>query len=173
MKKQLFLTTTILILLTVIFSTLYITTKNQTALTIAVSIGTTAYHFVMRLFIGLCLGKWLKLKKENWWFKEKRFEKKLYKFLKVKKWKNKLPTYNPDTFDIKKKSFSDIVSATCYSELGHEVMAALSFLPLLLVFPFGEITVFAITSTLGAIFDLLFAIIQRYNRPRLLKCLHG
>ena len=50
-------------------------------------------------------------------------------------------------------------------------MAVLSFPPMLLAVPFGAIEVFALTSILGCILDLLFVIIQRYNRPRLLRAL--
>jgi glycosyl-4,4'-diaponeurosporenoate acyltransferase len=34
---------------------------------------------------------------------------------------------------------------------------------------FGAFWVFLITSVLSALMDLLFAIMQRYNRPRILK----
>jgi len=173
MTKKLFAFTFLLLFITTICSILYGASGNTTYLSFAVSFGTTAYHFIMRLFVGLTFGKVLKLSPSSWWFREKFFEKKLYKILQVKKWKDKLPTYNPATFNIKTRSFADIINATCYSEILHELMALLSFAPLLLIIPFGSVTVFVVTSTIGAAFDMLFVIIQRYNRPRLLKCLRG
>ena len=34
------------------------------------------------------------------WYQVSDFEMKLYQKMKVKKWKNKMPTFNEDTFDI-------------------------------------------------------------------------
>ena len=47
-----------------------------------------------------------------------------------------------------------------------------SFLPLLMVPLFGEFWVFFITSLLSALFDSLFVIAQRYNRPRMERLAH-
>lgn len=73
-----------------------------------------------------------------------------------KKWKGKIPTYNEDLFSIEKRTF-------------HEINAVLSFLPLLTTGVFGSFMVFLITSVLAACFDLMFVIVQRYNRPLLVK----
>lgn len=45
----------------------------------------------------------------------------------------------------------------------------LSFVPLIAVRWFGSFYVFLITSIGGAMFDLVFVIIQRYNRARIIK----
>lgn len=45
----------------------------------------------------------------------------------------------------------------------------MSFLPLLAAIPFGSFWVFFLTSLGGALFDLSLAILQRYNRPRVLR----
>ncbi|MFR7829957.1 MAG: hypothetical protein ACLU3F_00175 [Blautia wexlerae] len=57
----------------------------------------------------------------------------------------------------------------CQAELSHEVIVIFSFLPLLTVPAFGAFWVFLITSVLSAMMDLSFAIMQRYNRPRIMK----
>ena len=59
----------------------------------------------------------------------------------------------------------------CQAEIVHEVIVVLSFLPLLAAIPFGAFPVFLITSLLAAMYDLTFVIMQRYNRPRILKYL--
>lgn len=74
-----------------------------------------------------------------------------------------------ETFSVEKRSLDEIVQATCQSEITHEVIAVLSFLPLLASLKFDSFMVFFITSLLAACFDLSFVIIQRYNRPRLVK----
>ena len=51
----------------------------------------------------------------------------------------------------------------------HEIIIVLSFLPVGLAFWFRPAGVFLATSFLSALVDSLFVIMQRYNRPRLLK----
>ena len=51
----------------------------------------------------------------------------------------------------------------------HETIAVLSFLPLVAVYWFGNFSVFLITSVLSALIDLMFVIMQRYNRPRVVR----
>ena len=58
-----------------------------------------------------------------------------------------------------------------YSELVHSFIVLFSFLPLLLAIPFGEFPVFVITSFLAAGIDCVFLLLQRYNRPRILRLL--
>ena len=67
------------------------------------------------------------------WFRENSFENKLYKLLRVRKWKKYVPTYDPDTFDVSKNMGKEIVGATCQAEIVHEVIMALSLLPIALI----------------------------------------
>ena len=106
---------------------------------------------------------------ENVWFREKRFEKKLYKLLRVHVWKKHIPTFNPDTFDINKRSLKEIVGATCQSEIVHEIIMLLCFLPVVLIPFLGGEAIILITSFLSMLIDSIFVIIQRYNRPKLIK----
>ncbi len=150
---------------------LYCFVENTVILSITITIGVFAYHFVMRLIVGLSVNAILKNKIDcdHWWFRQKHFEIGLYSFLKVKKWKKYMPTFSRDTFDIKKHSLEEIVQATCQSEIIHEIIILLSFLPILLSIFYGVIAVFLCTSIIAAVFDSLFVIMQRFNRPRLLK----
>jgi hypothetical protein len=70
---------------------------------------------------------------------------------------------------MKGKSFDEIAQAMCQAEIVHEIIIPLSFIPLAVIPRFGSAAVFIITSILAACFDLLFVIIQRFNRPRILK----
>ena len=58
--------------------------------------------------------------------------------------------------------------ATCQSELVHETIMLLSFVPLLAIGRYGAAAVFIITSAAAALFDSLFVVVQRFNRFRLL-----
>lgn len=145
--------------------------KNDVLLSLTITVGVFAYHFLMRLAVGIITNAIMKNKAnyQAWWFKEKSFEQKLYKLIRVKKWKKYMPTYSPDTFDVKKHSLDEIVSATCQSEVVHEVIIILSYLPILLCIPFGTLGVFIATSVFASLIDLVFVIMQRFNRPRLIK----
>ena len=145
--------------------------ENDTLLSITITVGVFAYHFIMRLAVGIILNAILKNKVNYnaYWFREKSFEAKLYAFLRVKKWKKYMPTFAPETFNVKERTLEEIASTTCQSEIIHEVIMVLSYLPIFLAIPFGTIGVFIATSILASFVDAIFVIMQRFNRPRLVK----
>ena len=67
------------------------------------------------------------------WFCPRFFEADLYRLLNVKGWKDHLPTYDPQTFSPELHSWDEIAQATCQSELVHETIMVLSFVPVLLL----------------------------------------
>lgn len=142
---------------------------NNIALALTITLGTIAYHFLMRILVGTLTNAIFKnnVDYNAFWFKPRKFEKKLYKLLRVRKWTRKIPTYSPDTFNTKKHSWEEIAKATAQAEIVHEVIILFSFLPLLLIIPFGTPLVFVLTSVASALFDLIFVIVQRYNRPKI------
>ena len=103
------------------------------------------------------------------WFREKRFEKKLYNLFRVRKWKNYIPTYSPDTFDTNQKTLKEIVGATFQAEIVHEVIMVLSLLPITVIPVLGGAAAVIITSFLSMLIDSVFVILQRYNRPKLVR----
>ena len=136
-----------------------------------ISFGTTAYHFVMRLAVGYFLPKLTNYDFDyhHPWFQPRKWEPAFYKKLQVRKWKGKIPTYAPGQFSLKDQSLYRVIQNMCGAELVHEIIMILSFLPLLAVSIWGEFRVFLITSLLAALFDSIFVIAQRYNRPRLVR----
>ena len=55
------------------------------------------------------------------------------------------------------------------AELVHRIIAVLSFAPLLLIIPYGAPAVFIVTSIFACLVDLRYVIVQRYNRPRVIR----
>lgn len=163
------------VLITVIFAVLYRKLQSDMILTLAITFGTISYHFVMRLLVGTVINRLLKNRVDygKRWFRVYAFEEKVYKKLKVKKWKRKIGTYDPSCFDSKIHSWDEIAQAMCQAELVHELIIVLSFLPVFAAIPFGALPVFVVTSLLSACFDAMFVIIQRYNRPRILRLLQA
>ena len=148
--------------------------KRRWLMPYTITAGTFLYHFAMRLAVGYGINTVFKNEMDytKKWFKQKPFEEKLFKLLKVKKFKRFAPTYSPETFDINKKSTEQIIKATCQAEIVHEIIILLSFLPIIASVWLGDFWVFLITSFLSALFDGWFVILQRYNRPRLIKLLY-
>lgn len=171
MKKKMISMTLISLLGLLIAGAVYYFTKSQILFSATITFGTMLYHFSMRLAVGYLVDARYhnRIDYTKKWFEERAFERKLYKMLRVKKWKKRLPTYNPQDFDIKSRSVTEIVQVTCQSEIVHEVNMVLSFIPVIFSIWFGTFGVFLLTSILAFIFDSLFVIMQRFNRPRLIR----
>ncbi|MBE6958472.1 MAG: hypothetical protein E7447_04910 [Ruminococcaceae bacterium] len=159
------------ITITVVFLIIYQIKPLGVFYTIVITAGTVSYHFWMRLLVGGLFNKLMHNKADynQKWFRVGKTEQKLYRFLKVKKWKKHFPTYDPSAFDKRKHSWCEIAQAMCQAELVHETIIILSFLPILASIWFGSVCVFVLTSLLSALFDAIFVVIQRYNRPRVLN----
>lgn len=140
-------------------------------LTLAITCGTITYHLGMRLLVGLLYNFGMRNRADytKKWYQIHSWENKLYQFLHVKAWKDKMPTYNPEWYSIKKHTWNEIAQVMCQAELVHETNMVLSFLPLIAAKWFGAFSVFFITSAGGALLDCVFVIMQRYNRARIVK----
>ncbi len=171
MRKLMHILTVAFVLLTVVFYAVYFFTESIAAYSVFVTFFTFSYHFLMRLTVGFFTGfiPDKLLNPENKWFSPKKSEKKIYKVLKVKKWKGSVPAYYPDAFDVEKHSLKEISVTMCGAELTHEIIVLFSFVPVLFSLKFGVPVVFIITSVLAAMTDSVFIIVQRYNRPRILR----
>ena len=169
MKKS----TIILLIITVIIICIYIAFEIDLFKALAITFAITFYHFAMRLLVGYIYQ--VKLNNNvSWkskWFYVSEKEMYLYKIINVKSWKKFIPTYDSSSFDVKTKSFEQIVMAMCQAELVHETIMVFSFLPIIASIWFGSIGVFIITSIISALIDFIFVILQRYNRPRVIKLL--
>lgn len=171
MAKTMKLTAAISLILTVLCCLLYHLMDSKILLAVAITSGTIAYHFNIRLLVGGLFDAIMKNKADHTkkWFRVSEAEMRLYERLKVKKWKGKMPTYDIDAFDTSKHSWDEIVQSMCQSELVHETNVILSFLPVAASVWFGSFWVFLITSLLSAVFDLMFVFMQRFNRSRILR----
>ena len=171
MKKIIKNITIISFILTLLFSAVYFHTENSASLSLAITMGTTLYHFAMRLAVGFFYDRIMNNKADlsRWWYQPKGFEKRIYNWLNVKNWKGIMPSYEPELFDPQKHTWNEIAQAMCQAELVHETIILLSFVPILFAKLFGALPVFVITSLLAAAFDMIFVIMQRYNRPRVIK----
>ena len=154
---------------TIMFGVLTVIFAVLSMKALAITCGTFFYHFAMRLVVGAVIPN--RFDPEHVWFRQRIFERRVYKFLKLRRWKGKMPTYDPRLFSPQHYTPTEIARNMCQAEIVHEVIILLSFLPLLFSFVWGEFWVFFATSAAAATIDLVFVMLQRYNRPRLLKIL--
>ena len=78
------------------------------------------YQFGLRLEFGKITDKKKdKFKNDSFIFKKRKFEDKLYEMLKVKKWKKRALTYDPEAFDITKNTKEQVLQTMLKSELDH------------------------------------------------------
>lgn len=146
--------------------------KNEFILWIGISAFTIMYHFWVRIIMGnvsKIFKKHISYKQK--WFKERKFEKGLYKKLHVKNWKDKALTYNPESFSLEKHSLEEIANTMAKSELDHWINELISISTIFFSIIWGEFWIFLITAIAAMIFDSQFIIIQRYNRPRIVNLL--
>lgn len=171
MKKTMCVISVGSVLLCAVCSVLYGFLGAGVFYSLAITFGTIAYHFLMRLTVGYIFNITMKNKADysKRWFQCRPWEMRLYNKLGVKRWKNKLPTFEPEVFDYNLHSWEEIAQAMCQAELVHGVIVVLSFAPIVFSVWFRAFWVFLITSIFAAAFDLTFVIIQRYNRPRIIK----
>lgn len=167
MKSIAAVTTVVTLVLLLIYQKL----PHPTVLSAAISFGTTAYHFVMRLAVGYIVPSvtGYNFNYRRPWFLPRKWEAHFYKKLNLKHWKGNLPTYAPSQFSLEENSMERVIQNMCGAEVVHEIIMVLSFLPLLTVPVFGSFPVFLITSTLAALYDSIFVMAQRFNRPRLVR----
>ena len=174
MKKKMIVLALLFLTGLLAFGIAYYFVRKNVLLTFAITFGTCFYHFGMRLVVGHGIDAIFrnKMNYNRWWFKERKYEMKFYNFIRVKKWKKHLLTYNPEYYDVRKHSFEEIIQATCQAEIVHEINMILSFVPVIFTIWFGSLVAFLVTSAVAFCFDGIFVIMQRFNRPRLRRLLH-
>lgn len=152
-----------------VFAVIYLQTGK--CISGMITFATIAYHFAMRLLVGEIFDRCMHNRADytKKWYQLKEWENRLYKTIKVKKWKAKMPTYQPDLFSPKKHTWDEVAQAMCQAELVHETIIIFSFLPIAASIFLGSFWVFFITSVMAAGLDTSFVIMQRYNRPRVVK----
>lgn len=152
------------IILTVVFS------QTEGAKTLFITFLTISYHFTMRLFVGesvtvICKNRSFKKLKIS------KLEERLYRALKVKRWKKLIITAKPEQFDMKCNSMEALLHNMAQAELVHKIIVILSFVPIAFIIPFGAPAAFIITSLISSMIDIKYVIIQRFNRQRLQKAM--
>lgn len=109
-------------------------------------------------------------------FKSYPFERdgKIYDKLHIRKWKNKVPDMSKYLRSLPRKELVEptcgrinlLVQETCVAELVHSLLILLSFVVLIYWPDWRTVLLVVVYDVVG---NLPFIMIQRYNRPRLLR----
>ncbi len=174
MKRKIIMASVLMLGAFVTFILLYLHFSANWMYSCAVTFGTFSYHFWMRLAVGYIIDGIMHNRADltRSWYQPRKWEKPLYRLLRVKQWKQHIPTFSPDSFSPEQHSWAEIAQAMCQSEIVHEIIMLLSFVPLLGAVPFGAFVVFLLTSVGAALMDAVFVILQRYNRPRIMRLMN-
>ena len=100
-KAKMIFITELLLIGFVVFYAIFLFFRTSIFKTITVTLGVLLFHFAMRLFVNWFFKS---MKGRPWnhtnkWFRERNYEKGLFKVLRVASWKNHIPDYNPEDFD--------------------------------------------------------------------------
>lgn len=160
-------------ILSVIFLISHIHHNNHYSFTCFITFLTCFYHFAYRLLVSeIASKKTISFNYRNGWFAPKKFEEPIFKVLRVKRWKEKLPNLLTSTSSAKDFPVETLINETCTVEVIHEVNIVLSFVPFIVsLFYSSHEWIFLITGIVTALFDLCFIIFHRHFRPRLIKLL--
>ena len=142
--------------------------KNECVYWIGIVSFMILYHFGLRILFGL-ITKRFKINYNHFWFEQRAFEKPLYRFLKVRLWKDKVLTFDPAAYDFENRTLEQLATTMAKSELDHWINEIISVASVLFAFVFGCFPAFLITAVLSMIFDAQFIVVQRYNRPIVLR----
>ena len=129
---------------------------------------TILYHFWGRILLGK-LTACFPIHYRHWWFKERFFEQKLYRILRVRKWKEKVLTFDPAAFDLQLHTYDELACTMSKAETDHWINELLSLTTLLFALLWGQFWIFFGTAIAAMLFDAQFIIVQRYNRPHVLR----
>ena len=146
--------------------TLYYTRIYESSLVLWIGIVSfmILYHFGLRILFGEITKKF-NINYRHFWYKQRSFEPKLYKLLHVRKWKDKVLTFDPESYNFKNRTLEQLAATMSKSELDHWINEVISVVSISFILLWGCPEAFLITAFAAMIFDAQFIVVQRYNRP--------
>lgn len=161
----------ITIICTALSAYMYIQMTYELLLYISVILGSVSAHFIIMHvsapFVFIIFRK--KFNYSSFWFAPKKFEKNLYKILRVKELKTMVPAYESDEYSLKSHIAEEVIMNMCHAEVVHEVISITSYLPIIYGLVISHWGVLILTSFVFSCCHLIFVMIQRYNRPRIVR----
>ncbi len=147
------------------------TYKSDVVLWIGIVSFMILYHFGLRILMGKITNSF-KINYSHPWYRPRKFEDGLYKLLKVRRWKEKVLTFEPDKYDFKNVTLEELATTMSKSELDHWINELISIFSISFAFIWGCVPAFVITAVVAMLFDAQFIIVQRFNRPIVIRLMN-
>ena len=144
--------------------------RHTAVLWTGVTVFTSLYQFGLRILFGN-VTKHLPIRHTQRWFRELPFERRLYGLLRIRRWKEKVLTYDPDAYNVQKHTLCELANTMCKSEVDHWINVIISLSTVLFGLIWGKLWIFALAAMVAILFDAQFIVVQRYNRPVVLRCI--
>lgn len=148
---------------------------TQPYLAVLITLVMFAYHFDIRLLFALISHKFAKkINVNNRLYKVSENEQKIFKFFKVKNWKDKFAVWDKSLFKVS-FNYADLITLlknNISAEITHHICFFASFLSVIIGYLLSpsEWWIYLITSLIASFMvDFPPILIQRYNRLRLQK----
>lgn len=142
--------------------------ENAVVLWTGVVSFTILYQLYLRLLFGKLNGHFC-INYKQWWFRERAFERKFYEALAIRKWRGKVLTYNPELFTLHDHTMEQIANTMAKVEIDHWANVAISLTTLAFGLIWGAFPIFLVVAIAAILFDGQFIVVQRYNRPSVVK----
>lgn len=126
------------------------------------------YHFGLRILMGK-LTVCFPISPRWRLFRPLAIEPKFYQLLRVKQWKRHVLTFEPENFDLQTRSLEQVAQTMCKSELDHWINEIISLTSIAFALLWGQLPIFLATALAAMVFDAQFIVVQRYNRPKVLR----
>lgn len=141
---------------------------NDVILWVGITSFMILYHFGLRILFGE-IAKRIPIDPNGGFYRKRIFEDRLYKFLMVRKWKDKVLTFDPASYDFKSRTPRQLAVTMAKSERDHWINEIISIASLSFILLWGCWPAFVITAALAMLFDGQFIVVQRYNRPIIMR----
>lgn len=158
----------ILVLLTIIFA--YLSTDDDSATqALAILTGYIALHLVIWMLAAIIVVGIMQNQANDqcFWFREQPWEPHFFRLIKIRKWKQLLPTYAPQYYDFVSIPPVKLLGIISQTEVVHEMAALLVLLSLIGIHWLGYAEIIATLATIDFVINITYVFLQRYNRMRL------
>ncbi len=168
-RRTLYILSGTCVVMMFVFMALFVRSHNNAMLIIGIIMLNVSYQLITRLLVGLICDGFFEngINSSAEWFETTDYEERFYSLVGIKYLKRNLPKFERTDFSLTRRSIQDIIDAGCEIETEREITIAVSMLGMLISIPFGNLWIFAVTTSVAVVYDLLFVAVQRYNRPRL------
>src|SRR5574344_391145 len=107
------------------------------------------------------------------WFRELPWEKEFFRIIRFRKWKRRLPTYDPRYYDFKVLKHEDLLGIISQTEIVHEMAAVLSLLSMAGTRWLGHSYIIVTIAIIDLLINLIYVCLQRFNRIRLRRLIRN